>query len=67
MSFQTHEPVEYLDARLFQRTGPANVGGFVKAGLELDHHRHFLGLGCFHEGAHDGRVFVRPVKRLLDR
>lgn len=54
MSFLTHEPVEYLHARLLQRTGPANVGRFVKAGLELDHHCHFFGLGRFNEGAHDG-------------
>jgi hypothetical protein len=38
---QTGEPMKYLDARLLEAARPANIGGLVKAGLELHDHGHF--------------------------
>ncbi len=56
-----------MDARLLQATGPADVGLFVEAGLELDEDGHLLApLGRLDQRIDDGAVPRRPVQGDLD-
>ncbi len=62
------DPVDHLDARLFEGLGPADVAGFVKAGLQLDQRRHVLArLRGPLQGGHDGAVAAGAVQDDLDR
>ena len=65
MSLESHDAVEDLHAGVFHAARPANVGGFVEAGHELDDEGGFLGGGSFNERREDGRVLAGAIERLL--
>ncbi len=68
VGLQAHEPVHDVHARLFEGSGPRDVGLLVEAGLELHHHRHLLArFDRLDERGRDGAVPRGPVQRLLDR
>ena len=61
------EPVHHVHARAFQVARPADVGGLVEAGLELDHGGHRLAeIGRVLQGAHDRAVVGGAVERPFD-
>ena len=66
MRFQADDAVKNLHARFLQISRPANVGGFVEARLQLDHHGDFLFRGGFDQRANDGRILAGAIERLLD-
>ncbi len=67
VGLQLHEAIDHLGAGPFQVTGPADIGLFVEAGLQLDHGgdrlAQFGGLG---QRLDDGAVLGRAVQGLLD-
>ena len=67
MSFQADDAVENLHAGILKIARPTDVGGFVEARLQLDHHGDFFRGGGFDQGADDGRIFAGAIERLLDR
>ena len=67
MGLEADDPVDHVDARLFEGTGPADVGLLVEARLQLDDRRHLLAvLGRPDQRGHDGAVPAGAVERLLD-
>jgi hypothetical protein len=67
MRLQSHQPVKYLNAGIFQIPRPADVMRFVKTRLQLYDCRNFFPRRRIDQGWHDQRMLIRPVQRLLDR
>ena len=68
MRLQTHDAVDHLRAHRFQAFGPVDIGFFVKARFELDHHHHlFAAPRGFNQQIHQHRFGARAVDGLLDR
>ena len=44
MGLEPHHPVGHMNAGLLELARPVDVGLFVEASLELDHHRHLLAI-----------------------
>ena len=65
MGLESDDAVEDLHAGVFHAARPADVGGFVEAGHELDDEGGFLGGGGLNERGEDGRILAGAVERLL--
>ena len=65
VGLEAEDAVEDLHAGVFELAGPADVGGLVEAGHQLDDDGDFLGLRGVGEGAEHGRVFAGAVEGLL--
>ena len=65
VGLEADDAVEDLHAGVFHAARPADVGGFVEAGHELDDQRGFLGGRGFDERLEHGRVLAGAVERLL--
>ena len=57
MRLEADDAVEDLHAGIFQSARPADVGGFVEAGLQLDHRRDFFAGGRIDESVDDAAIF----------
>ena len=57
--------MEDLHAGVFEAARPANVGGFVEAGFELDDYRHFFFSGGFEQRVRNRRIGIGAIQRLL--
>ena len=61
------ETVHHMDAGFFQGPGPADVVGFVEAGLQLDDGGDLFAVGHrVHQRADDPAVTACAVERLFD-
>ena len=65
VGFEADDAVKDLDAGVFHAARPADVGGLVEAGHELDDQRGFLGGAGFGERLENGRVVAGAVEGLL--
>ena len=67
MGFQPHHAVHHLSADVFELFSPVDVGLFVKAGLQFDHHRHlFAALHRFAQQLHQAGISPGAVNGLFD-
>ena len=67
VGFEADDSMENLNAGVFHAARPADVGGFVETGHELDDQGGLLGGRCFNERGEDGRVVAGAVEGLLHR
>ena len=65
VGLEADDAVEDLDTGVFHAARPADVGGLVEAGHELDDQRGFLGGAGLGERREDGRVVAGAVEGLL--
>jgi len=65
VGFESDDAVKDLDTGVFHAARPADVGGLVEAGHELDDEGGFLGGRSLSECGEDGRVVAGAVEGLL--
>ena len=65
MRLEADDTVKDLDAGVFHAARPADVGGFVEAGHELDDQCGFLGGRGLDERGEDRRIVAGAVEGLL--
>ena len=68
MGLVADHPVDHMGTDFFETTCPVDVGFFIEAGHQLDHHRNLLaGTRGSHQRLHQRGIGPGPVDGLLDR